>query len=284
MPRKIGKPVIRSRRPASLYRTRDGEAVYEFELPAAAGFTSISGLLRLCREISGRAWVSVEKVDDAEQLQVIGPRQDPDVRRPLAIAGTAPTALHEPTCSVSLPHVAGDVCLRPLADFGRACEVHIDEEQRRPNPDNALIALLCDGVRLSREFAHVGVSPNPQGRYYGEPLEASVEDGRVVVGIGVQTLAHATALADWANPFDESADDDIRTFAIEDAPQFAKDVVSAMLSEREDGSTPLSDFLDRMAQTAIEDGSLGLHEDHQHITHGTFAPCETWAVRSQETK
>ena len=123
-----------------------------------------------------------------------------------------------------------------------------------------------------------------QGRYYGQPLEAKIEDGRLVIAVGVQTLAHATAFANWANPFDEAADDYIRTFAIADASEFAKDVVCAMLSEREDGSTPLSDFLDEMAQAAINDGSLGLHEDEHRIKHGTFAPCETWAQSSPESE
>jgi hypothetical protein len=40
---------------------------------------------------------------------------------------------------------------RTIADFERACLVHLADEQRRPNPDNALIAVLCDAVRLSRE-------------------------------------------------------------------------------------------------------------------------------------
>ncbi len=119
------------------------------------------------------------------------------------------------------------------------------------------------------------------GNYYGRRLTASVEDGQVLVAIGVQTLAHAVAYADWANPFDETADDYIRAFAIADAGQFAKDVVNAMLAEREDGSTPLSDFLDKMSQAAIEDGSLGLHEDEHRIKHGETAPCETWATGEQ---
>lgn len=119
------------------------------------------------------------------------------------------------------------------------------------------------------------------GNYYGRRLTASIEDGQVLVAIGVQTLAHAVAYADWANPFDEASDDYIRTFAIADAGQFAKDVVSAMLAEREDGSTPLSDFLDKMSQAAIEDGSLGLHEDEHRIKHGETAPCETWAEPEQ---
>lgn len=167
-------------------------------------------------------------------------------------------------------------------------------------------AIAADAERLRLEGARVGIemgcdtphwmaeeilalrasrpTEGEQGRlgnYYGRRLTASVDDGQVVVSIGVQTLAHAVAYADWANPFDEAADDYIRTFAIADAGQFAKDVVNAMLAEREDGSTPLSDFLDKMSQAAIEDGSLGLHEDEHRIKHGETAPCETWAEGEQ---
>jgi hypothetical protein len=48
--------------------------------------------------------------------------------------------------------VAGPLA-RSLADFERSCLVHIEEEQQRPNPDNSLIAVLCDAVRLTRECA-----------------------------------------------------------------------------------------------------------------------------------
>ena len=41
---------------------------------------------------------------------------------------------------------------RSLNDFVRACEVHIEAEQRMASPDTWLIALLCDAVRLSREM------------------------------------------------------------------------------------------------------------------------------------
>lgn len=143
-------------------------------------------------------------------------------------------------------------------------------------------------MNVAHRFADVLRASRPtegeQGRlgnYYGRRLTALVDDGQVVVAIGVQTLAHAVAYADWANPFDEASDDYIRTFAIADAGQFAKDVVNAMLAEREDGSTPLSDFLDKMSQAAIEDGSLGLHEDEHRIKHGETAPCETWAEGEQ---
>lgn len=49
--------------------------------------------------------------------------------------------------------VDGDRMLRSIADFVRGCEVCLAEEQQRLAPDNALISLLCDAVRLAREHA-----------------------------------------------------------------------------------------------------------------------------------
>jgi len=57
---------------------------------------------------------------------------------------------------MGLPAIEGVFMNRSIADFQRACQVHIAEEQRRPNPDTALIALLCDAVRCSRELALKG--------------------------------------------------------------------------------------------------------------------------------
>ena len=108
--------------------------------------------------------------------------------------------------------------------------------------------------------------------YYGKPLAVRVQRGRLTVEIGIDVLAYAVAFSDWANPFDEAKDDYIRTFAITDPVQFAKDVKYAMLHEREDGSTPLSDFLDKMCEAALDDGSTGT--DEASIPHGQFAPAE----------
>ena len=112
--------------------------------------------------------------------------------------------------------------------------------------------------------------------HYGLPLTAKVSGGKLTIEIGTHTLAHAIAYADWANPWNDRADDYIRTFAISDPTQFATDVLHAMQDEREDGSTPLSDFLDKMAEAAIDDGSTGVECD-QRIKHGTFSPLERWA-------
>jgi hypothetical protein len=113
------------------------------------------------------------------------------------------------------------------------------------------------------------------GHHYGRPLSVQVHQGQLVVAIGVQTLAHAVTYSDWANPYDHQKLDYIRTFAITDVQAFADDVMHMMLREREDGSTPLSDFLDKMTEAAVEDGSIAC-EYEQSIQHGQAGPQETW--------
>lgn len=113
---------------------------------------------------------------------------------------------------------------------------------------------------------------------YGQPLEVSAKDGRLVISIGVNTLAHAVSYADWACPYDEKKGDYIRTFAVVDPEVFAKDVKMAMLDEREDGSSLLSDFLDKASEAAVDDGAEGCEFDQQIVT-GEFAECETWAKK-----
>jgi hypothetical protein len=109
----------------------------------------------------------------------------------------------------------------------------------------------------------------------GQPLTVIVADGKLIVEIGIHTLAHAVSFADWANPYDEPSGDYIRAFAILDPEEFAKDVTRAMQSEAEDGSTQLTDFIDEMAETAMAHGSTAT--DEARVTHGHFDPRETWA-------
>lgn len=117
-----------------------------------------------------------------------------------------------------------------------------------------------------------------KANHYGKNLTVEVKDGRLVIEIGVNTLAHAISYADWANPFDDERNDYVRTFAIADAEKFARDVMHAMLKEEEDGSSPLSDFLDESSEAAVNDGSEACEFD-QVIEHGETAKCETWAKR-----
>lgn len=78
--RRIGKPVIRSRRPASLYKTPDGVTTVEFEIPGYAGWPSCSGLLTIdCSPAgSSKARISVTHVDCPDRIEVVGPVPDPD--------------------------------------------------------------------------------------------------------------------------------------------------------------------------------------------------------------
>lgn len=47
---------------------------------------------------------------------------------------------------------------RSIAAFVNACDVHLADEQERPAPDNALIAVLCDAIRLAREYVELAAS------------------------------------------------------------------------------------------------------------------------------
>jgi hypothetical protein len=116
--------------------------------------------------------------------------------------------------------------------------------------------------------------------HYGKPLSVSVENGELRIVIGVNTLASAVSYSDWANPYDEKRQDYIRTFAITDAERFTQDVVHAMQREKEDGSTPLSDFLDAMTEAAVDDGSEVCEYD-QIIKNGENAASESWAARQR---
>jgi hypothetical protein len=54
-------------------------------------------------------------------------------------------------------------------------------------------------------------------------------------------------------------------------------VASMMQREEEDGSSLLTNFIDKASEEAVNGGSLGLHEDFDHqIKHGEKSPLETW--------
>lgn len=55
--------------------------------------------------------------------------------------------------------VAGERMERPIYAFVLACDHLLADEQAKPNPDNALIAVLCDAVRLTRELAALAKEP-----------------------------------------------------------------------------------------------------------------------------
>ena len=92
------------------------------------------------------------------------------------------------------------------------------------------------------------------------PLRVKIERGCITIKIGIETLAWAANhLDDW-NPWDDKKNDYVQKWVVIDHAEFAKDVVHEMLNEREDGSHPLSDFLDKMINEAADQGSIGVDE------------------------
>jgi hypothetical protein len=111
---------------------------------------------------------------------------------------------------------------------------------------------------------------------YDKPLDVTIERDALVIRIGIGVLAHAVTYSNWANRWNEDEDEYIREFAIEDAHQFAKDVGNMMEREEEDGSSLLTNFIDKASEEAVNDGSLGLSEGDHKIKHGEKSPLETW--------
>lgn len=106
--------------------------------------------------------------------------------------------------------VAGVYMDRSIVDFQRSCEVHIAEEQRKPNQDNALISLLCDAVRCSRELSACATKSDAaldeaEAEYYlgpstsdesepWQPIETAPKGTRILIGGGDCPRVHENEL------------------------------------------------------------------------------------------
>jgi hypothetical protein len=93
------------------------------------------------------------------------------------------------------------------------------------------------------------------------PLKADVRDRKLVIEIGVETLAWAFEHSEGNNPYNENSGDFEREVSIADPDQFAEDVCVEINREGEDGSSPLTRFLDSMTDEAVNQGSLGIADD-----------------------
>ena len=62
----------------------------------------------------------------------------------------------EPTGDPAAGVVDGVYMDRSLNEFTRGCVVCLEEEHRQANPNNFLISLLCDAVRITRELTLMG--------------------------------------------------------------------------------------------------------------------------------
>lgn len=92
-----------------------------------------------------------------------------------------------------------------------------------------------------------------------QPLEVEVKGGRLVISIGINTLRYCAEMN--AAIFNVARGKNTFPLRITDDVQFAKDVAGALLHEEEDGSTPISDTLDRAFERATGDGSIACADE-----------------------
>jgi hypothetical protein len=94
-----------------------------------------------------------------------------------------------------------------------------------------------------------------------QPLRVDVEGGRLIISIGVETLAFSVEHAPGPplTVYDAETRDFVHT-QVNDPDAFASEVRGALLAEEEDGSTLLDRMLDEAAADAVGDGCEGV--DH----------------------
>ena len=85
-----------------------------------------------------------------------------------------------------------------------------------------------------------------------QPLKVGIEAGRLVISIGITTLGFA--IVGPGAPLKDKAPH----AKITDHAAFAREVVTALLSEKEDGETPVHKMLDGVAERFLENGADGI--------------------------
>ncbi len=88
------------------------------------------------------------------------------------------------------------------------------------------------------------------GKPKDTPLQVNIEDGQLVIRIGVDTLAFC-ALAKHGGPLAENE-------RVTDSTQFTEDVITELVREEENGDTPLTALLDEMIRMATENGCIAI--------------------------
>lgn len=90
-----------------------------------------------------------------------------------------------------------------------------------------------------------------------DPLKCCIEDGVLIMQIGVEVLAHAVKLNPDLTQYDEKTGQWIEP-EITDVDKFAQAVLQQVLAEDDDGTTPVHIALDTAAMNAIECGAEGI--------------------------
>jgi hypothetical protein len=92
------------------------------------------------------------------------------------------------------------------------------------------------------------------------PLTTEIQEEEVRILVGIDTLGFAADRLDSFNIFDTDKSDWVQKWKISDCLKFSKEVIKVMNEEGEDGSTPLTRFLDYMITCSLEKGAEGVEE------------------------
>ena len=86
------------------------------------------------------------------------------------------------------------------------------------------------------------------------PLTVKIEKDELVIRIGIGTLAFS---ADEC-PLFYNGERDCSDVKVIDPPEWAKDVLRELEREEEDGSTPVTELIDKAMSDAVDQGSLAV--------------------------
>lgn len=87
--------------------------------------------------------------------------------------------------------------------------------------------------------------------------EAKIIDGKLVISLSIETLAHAARNSEF---FFNCAENGIK-LTITDEAAFAESVARGLNREEEDGSTPIIRMLDEAVEWVSEQGEEGIEEE-----------------------
>lgn len=91
-------------------------------------------------------------------------------------------------------------------------------------------------------------------------LKTEIKKDKLVISIGIDTLAFSFNESLYAKPYDKKKDDWLPKLKVIDARQFAEDVGRALMEEEENGDTILNKLLDKACEEACEQGTEGVEE------------------------
>lgn len=114
------------------------------------------------------------------------------------------------------------------------------------------------GDALMALFGMIRDAQSEQRPAADAPLRAALEGDQIVIRLGIDTNAFATAHSPHFYDYEQHGANEGPYLKIDDKRAFANEVVRALRHEEEDGSGPLTKLFDEAAERALDDGAEGV--------------------------